>query len=46
MSSVKDSLFNRFEDSLLGRLCNAMLVNGLSELGRKELVSFESAASV
>jgi hypothetical protein len=40
MSSVKDSLFNRFEGSLLGRLCNEMLVNGLSELGRKELMSF------
>jgi hypothetical protein len=40
MSSVKDSLFNRFEGSLLERLCNAMLVNGLSNLGRKELVSF------
>jgi hypothetical protein len=40
MSSVKDSLFNRFEGSLLGGLCNAMLVNGLSKLGRKELVSF------
>jgi hypothetical protein len=40
MSGVKDSLFNWFEGSLLGRLCNAMLVNGLSKLGRKELVSF------
>ena len=40
VSSVKDSLFNRFEGSLLGRLCNAMLVNGLSKLGGKELVSF------
>jgi hypothetical protein len=35
VSSVKDSLFNRFEGSLLGRLRHAMLVNGLSKLGRK-----------
>jgi hypothetical protein len=40
VSSMKDLLFNRFQGSLLGRLCNAMLVNGLSKLGRKELVSF------
>jgi hypothetical protein len=40
MSSVKDSLFNRFEGSLLGKLCDAMLVYGLSKLGRKVLMSF------
>jgi hypothetical protein len=41
VSSVKDSLFNRFEGWLLGRLCDAMLVNGFSKLGRrKELMSF------
>ncbi len=40
VSSVKDSLFNRFEGSLLGELCSAVLANGLSELGRKGLVSF------
>jgi hypothetical protein len=49
MSGVKDSLFNQFEGSLLGELCSAMLVNGLSELGRKVRVSFclsESVVSV
>ena len=38
-SSVNDSLCSRFEGSLLGRLCSAMLVNGLSRLGKKMLMS-------
>jgi hypothetical protein len=40
MSSAKDSLFDRFEGSLLGKLCDAMLVNGPGKLGRKVRVSF------
>jgi hypothetical protein len=38
-SSVNDSLFRRLDGSLLGKLCSAMLVNGLSRLGRKTLMS-------
>ncbi len=42
-SSVNDSLLIRFDGSLRGRLWRAMLVNGLSRLGRNRLMSFVSS---
>ena len=35
---MKDSLCNRFEGSICGKLCNAILVSGLSRLGRNVLL--------
>jgi hypothetical protein len=41
-SNVNGSLLRRVEGSLLGKLCSAMFVNGLSRLGRKTLMSLGS----
>ena len=37
-NSVKDTLCNRFEGSLRGKLCSAMFLSGLSRLGRNVLM--------
>ena len=45
ISNVKDSLCNRFECLLRGKLCSAMFVSGLSRLGRNVLMSVDIVGS-